>query len=57
MVDFQAKQSKKDKTWQQNMGMCVQWNQQPRHFFETTSKSLAKVCFAYFMQRLYHNNH
>ncbi len=35
----------------------LQWNQQPHHFFKTTSKSLAKVCFAYFMQRLYHNNH
>ncbi len=39
------------------LSVCIQWNQQPRHFFKTTSKSLAKVCFAYFMHRLYHNNH
>ncbi len=31
----------------------IQWNQPPRHFFKTTSKSLPKVCFAYFIQRLY----
>ncbi len=35
----------------------IQWNQPPRHFLKPTSKSLAKVCFTYFMQCLYHNNH